>query len=248
MLGSPPLNRNPNIPYPCSVLNRLTTFFADPARQALGWSGLGILGLGLAAIGLVLFNSGGSVPPAAVVSSPTSGPSATPMSTPTPSPTAPPTTAPSPSPSPTPTTALRASSAGQDSAGTEAPAAPTATPTPAEPTDTPTPPAVVAGGPYCPSISQATPPNTVIGRFTVGGQPAPLGTQVTLAFDGVPGPTGNSGTAAGGYHIDYGAAGSGCANRVGAVITVIYNGVAYPTGHTIGDNPGSPVIANIAAP
>ncbi|MGH2632993.1 MAG: hypothetical protein ACRDG3_06245 [Tepidiformaceae bacterium] len=71
---------------------------------------------------------------------------------------------------------------------------------------------------------------------------------MTLAFDGVPGPTGNSGTAAGGYHIDYAAAGNSCANRVGAAITVIYNGVAYPTGHVVGDAPGAPVIANIAAP
>ena len=66
-------------------------------------------------------------------------------------------------------------------------------------------------------------------------------------FDGVAGPSATT-AAAGGYRVDYGAAGSDCANRVGAAISVVYGGVAYPTGHTVGDSPGGPVRADIAAP
>jgi hypothetical protein len=65
----------------------------------------------------------------------------------------------------------------------------------------------------------------------------------------VPGPSGNSGVAAGGYHIDYAPAGSDCANRVGAAITVIYDGVAYGSGHTVAaDASGAPTRIDIAAP
>lgn len=226
------------------MFSRAAAFFANPARQALAWSALGILGMGLAAAGLLLFTSGGSAPAAAVLASPTDGPTPTPIRTPTASPTATATATQSPSPTPTPTVAARAAGAGQDAAGGSTPA-PTLAPAP---TPVPTEPPVVAGGPYCPGVSAAAPPNTVIGHFTIGGAPAPLGTAVTLAFDGVPGPTGNSGTAAGGYHIDYAAGGSDCANRVGAVITVIYDGTTYPTGHKVGDSPGAPVIADIVAP
>lgn len=72
----------------------------------------------------------------------------------------------------------------------------------------------------------------------------PAGASVSLAFDGVVGPT-QATTAAGGYRVDYGAAGSECANRVGAAISVVYNGTFYSTGHTVGDNPGSPVVLHI---
>jgi hypothetical protein len=106
----------------------------------------------------------------------------------------------------------------------------------------------VAGGPYCPNISAGTqPPNSVIGVFTIGGSDAPAGSVVGLAFDGVVGPTRTS-TAAGGYRVDYGAAGSECANRVGASIAVVYDGVLYPTGHTVGDSPGGPVVFALAVP
>ena len=63
---------------------------------------------------------------------------------------------------------------------------------------------------------------------------------MSLAFDGLIGPTQTT-AAAGGYRVDYGAAGSDCANRVGAVISVVYNGTFYATGHTVGDSPGGPV-------
>ena len=54
------------------------------------------------------------------------------------------------------------------------------------------------------------------------------------------GPTATT-TVAGGYRVDYAAGGSSCANRVGAAISVIYDGHSYPTGHTVGDSPGAPV-------
>ena len=115
------------------------------------------------------------------------------------------------------------------------------------PTPTPTPAPVVAGGPYCPSISSTSPPNSVIGLLTSGGVAVPAGASVTLTFDGVEGPSATT-TADGGYRVDYGAAGQDCANRVGASVAVIFEGVAYPTGHTVGDTPGRPVRADIAAP
>jgi hypothetical protein len=40
--------------------------------------------------------------------------------------------------------------------------------------------------------------------------------------------------------VDYNAGPANCANRVGAVITVIHNGVAYPTGQTVGG--GGPAV------
>jgi len=227
------------------VVDRLAALFSTPAKQALGWTGLGLLGIGLAAIGVLFLTSGNNpAPPAQVVLAPTSGATATAIRVVTPTATSTPPPTPSPSPSPTATTTPPPAGRSRDSSGAVA----TATPPPAPPTPTPTAAAVVAGGPYCPGIDQSTPPNTVIGLFTIGGKPAPMGTAVTLAFDGVPGPTGNSGLAAGGYHIDYAAGGGNCANRVGSVITVIYNGVPYPTGHKVGDSPGGPIRVDIAAP
>lgn len=106
----------------------------------------------------------------------------------------------------------------------------------------------MAGGLYCPNVSAGTsPPNSVIGVFTIGGSDAPAGATVSLAFDGVVGPS-RATTAAGGYRVDYGAAGSDCANRVGAAIAVVYNGVLYSTGHTVGDSPGGPVVFTLAVP
>ncbi|MEO8539093.1 MAG: hypothetical protein ABI577_05075, partial [bacterium] len=116
------------------------------------------------------------------------------------------------------------------------------------PTPVPTAPPVVAGGAFCPnSDSSSSPPNSVIGIFTIGGAPAPAGSVVSLAFDGVIGP-GRPTTAAGGYRVDYFAAPEGCANRVGASISVVFNGQFYPTGHAIGDSPGAPVNLTIAIP
>jgi hypothetical protein len=66
------------------------------------------------------------------------------------------------------------------------------------------------------------------------GTDVPAGTDAMVAFDGVPGPT-RATAAAGGYRVDYGVATTGdCANRNGAKISVIINGVAYDTGTTVG--------------
>src|SRR5690606_23750615 len=119
----------------------------------------------------------------------------------------------------------------------------------AEPEPTPVPeptaPPVVAGGDYCPNNNSSSPPNSVIGIFTIGGAPAPAGTAVSLAFDGVIGPTRLT-SAAGGYRVDYFAGPEACANRVGASISVVYNGAYYPTGHAVGDSPGVPVNVTLA--
>jgi hypothetical protein len=82
--------------------------------------------------------------------------------------------------------------------------------------------------------------------LTIGGAAAPAGTAVSLAFDGVVGPS-RSTTAAGGYRVDYSAAGSDCANRVGATISVIVNGQAFSTGAAVGDG-ANPLVFNIDAP
>lgn len=89
---------------------------------------------------------------------------------------------------------------------------------------------MASSSPYCPNISQTSPPNTVIGLID-----APAGTSVSLAFDGVAGPTAVT-AKAGGYRVDYGAGGQDCANRVGAAISVVVNGRSYSTGHTVGDS------------
>ena len=121
----------------------------------------------------------------------------------------------------------------------------------AEPEPTPVPeptaPPVVAGGDYCPNNNSSSPPNSVIGIFTIGGAPAPADTAVSLAFDGVIGPTRLT-SAAGGYRVDYFAGPEACANRVGASISVVYNGAYYPTGHAVGDSPGVPVNVTLAIP
>ena len=78
----------------------------------------------------------------------------------------------------------------------------------------------------------------------MGGSPAPVGALVALAFDGVIGPA-NQAPEAGGYRVDFAPAGADCANRVGAVITLVYNGVSYATGHTVGDAPSRAGFLNV---
>jgi hypothetical protein len=230
-------------------MQALRGFFASPARQAAAWSTLGILGLALAAAGLLLYNRDASpVRRVVAASDATLTMTASPASSPTPSATPTPTSTPPPSPAASSTATevvVKPQAPSNDHANDSKPVE---TPAPEE-TVVATPLPVVAGGPYCDTISNGRPPSTVIGTFTIGGVAAPLGTAVTLAFDGVTGPSGNSGVAAGGYHIDYAPAGSGCANRVGAAITVIYDGVAYGSGHTVAaDASGAPTRIDIAAP
>ena len=239
------------------MIERVRAFFADPGRQALAWAALGIFGIALAAAGLWLYtdrnggkssqarsqavststprgDAGGSqVSGATLPVSPTPGASPSPTETASPSPSA------TATPTQNPTTQREQTTGGGGAAPT-APPAPTPTPTQA-------PPVATAGGPYCDTISATSPPSSVIGIFTIGGSPAPAGTSVSLAFDGLVGPTAQT-SAAGGYRVDYGTGGSDCANRVGAAISVVVNGRFYPTGHTVGDSPGTPVNQRVDAP
>lgn len=229
----------------------LARLFSTPARQAMGWTALGLLGIVCAAGGVWFLTGDGNSTAAAIVDA-TSTPAgratatapapATPTGTPTPTPTAEasPTATASPSATVLPT---RPSAAGGGAATAPAVAA-----TP-EPTPTEAAPVIAApGGSYCPSVSAGTsPPNSVIGLFTVGGNPAPAGSVVAIAFDGVPGPA-RATTAAGGYRVDYSAAGSECANRVGSALSVVYEGIQYPTGSRVGENPGGPVVFALAIP
>jgi len=232
----------------------ILAFFSTPARQAIGWALLGVAGIAMAAGGVwYLTDDGGSganVADAGADASPTASPTATATPTrtaaPSPSATASPTPTQTPEPSPTATQRPAANAntnpgTGSGGAGTGA-AEPEPTPVPE-----PTAPPVVAGGDYCPNNNSSSPPNSVIGIFTIGGAPAPAGTAVSLAFDGVIGPTRLT-SAAGGYRVDYFAGPEACANRVGASISVVYNGAYYPTGHAVGDSPGEPVKVTLAIP
>ncbi len=216
----------------------MQAFFSTPARQALGWTGLGILGIVFAAIGVWLLTGDGGSGSGQVTASGERTPAATSTATPSPTatptavrtPGATPTPSASPSPTATATTAPRPTGGGGGASSPQQPAPePTATPTA-------TPPAVVAGGDYCPNISSSMPPNSVFGLFTIGGVPAPAGTEVGLAFDGVVGPI-RATAEAGGYRVDYNASIDTCANRVGAAISVYHNGVLYPTGQAVGAGP-----------
>lgn len=218
-------------------MNWLQSSFNTPARQAMGWTGLGILGIVFAALGVWLLTddggNGGSVAAGRDNETATATASATATqtrtSTPTPSPTA--TATPSPSATATATATVRQTGGGGGAANPPQQQAPEPTAT-----QTPTAPAVVAGGDYCPNMSSSMPPNSVFGLFTIGGVDAPAGTEVGLAFDGVLGPV-RATTAAGGYRVDYGASIETCANRVGSAISVYYNGSLYPTGQTVGGGP-----------
>ena len=224
----------------------LQSFFSTPARQAVGWTGLGILGILFAAAGVWLLTddggSGGTLAAGRHNDTATATPTATATQTrpATPTRTATPTASPSPTATATATPRQTGGGGGAANPPQQQAPEPTATPTPAAP-------AVVAGGEYCPNVSSSSPPNTVFGLFTIGGVDAPAGTEVGLAFDGVLGPV-RATKAAGGYRVDYGAAPETCANRVGAGISVYHNGVLYPTGRSVGDSPGAPVVFDLAVP
>jgi hypothetical protein len=102
------------------------------------------------------------------------------------------------------------------------------------------PPPPPPGPGYCvpSSLEVPSPPNALFGHFTIGGQPAPAGTLVTLTFDGKPGP--NIYTAApGGYAFFWSAGGQGhnppCINQVGTEFGFLINGQAVRTGVHVGD-------------
>lgn len=214
------------------MLGPVRDFFANPARQALGWAAVGILGIIFAALGVMLILGDNDSSPVAASSAASPTPMRTPTAVPSPSPsaTASPTASPTPAETPTPApTATRAASTG-GGGGANNP-----TPVPYVATPEPTPlPVVTAGGPYCNTVGQTVTPHSVFGAFTIAGVAAPVGSVVSLAFDGVVGP-GVKTTAAGGYKVVFSAGGVECANRVGAVLSVVYDGVFYSTGHSVGD-------------
>lgn len=224
-------------------LNALMAFFSTPARQAAGWSSLGVVGLALAAGGLWMTLSGGDDGPEKVAAIPAATPTPTPTVTPTrtASPTPTPSETSTPEPPPAATPRPQPLSTGSDE---EVAVEPTAEPT-AEPTEAP---AVVAGGPYCNNINANTPPNAIFGLLTIGGVDAPVGTVVTMLFDGVPGPSVTI-AEAGGYKINWSAGGSDCANRVGSAVSISVNGQVFASGTAVGQGDGTPVIRfDVAVP
>jgi hypothetical protein len=93
---------------------------------------------------------------------------------------------------------------------------------------------------YCDtSGSGSYPTGAVLGLVTVGGNTAPAGTIVYVAFNGVLGPSEPVTLVDGkaGYSLNYWAAGTDCANQVGAAISVVVNGQSFPTGEAVGSAP-----------
>ena len=218
--------------------------FATQGARAMAWAVIGALGLAFAAVGVALMTEPASgtrsaarpdaMATPAVNASSEAGGSAVAGSAPVLvlEPTATPSAEPSASPSPTATATVRAAATAQPQA--QGPTL-TRTPEPAPATVEPTPtaPAVVAGGGYCDlRTSGRVPDGRVAGALVIDGRPMPAGTVVTLAFDGVPGPSRATDTT-GEYRVDFYIGGSSCANRSGAGISVIVNGVAYSSGRGV---------------
>ena len=236
-------------------MNWLQSFFNTPARQAMGWTGLGILGIVFAAIGVWFLSGDGSDGGGMVAAS--GGRTPTAAATATPSPTAARTAARTPSATATPSASPSATATGTTfprqaggGGGISSPA-----PQAQEPTSTPTatPPAVVASGDYCPNetTTNVNLVSRVAGLFTVGGAPGPSGRSVTLLFGGVPGPSGLTVSDQGrtGFGVTYGIGDASCANRPGAAISLLYEGGVYPTGLVVPpSNPGALQVANLEVP
>ena len=70
----------------------------------------------------------------------------------------------------------------------------------------------------------------------IGGEPAPAGTVLGLAFDGAVA-TSTSIPQAGGYRFDFAVGDDSCANRPGAAIGLVYDGVLYDTGFAVAAEP-----------
>jgi hypothetical protein len=91
-----------------------------------------------------------------------------------------------------------------------------------------------ADGAYCDTVTASSPPNSIIGLLVLEGADAPAGTEVMVAFDGVPGPVAAT-REAGGYRIDFGVStDASCANKAGAELSVVINGVEYASGRVVG--------------
>ena len=246
-------------------MGRLHSFFNTPARQALGWTLLGIVGIAMAAGGVWFLTSGDdgtaeADAEAGVQPTATQTPTATGTATGTQSATTSPAPTETPTPTPIPTRpATRAAATGSGTGGGSGPGNGTGTggsneqPAAQEPPPTPEPaaPAGAAGGPYCPpsSVGQGSlPSGRVAGAVKVGGADAGEGT-VTLyvAFDGVLGPSRVNHTT-GGFNIDFWASSSECANRVGAAVSVYANGQYFSTGRSVGDGGGPLMPVTIELP
>lgn len=238
----------------------LQSFFNTPARQALGWTVLGILGIAMAAGGVFFLTDDGDGPKLAGAGQQTPAATSTATPTRTATPQASPTATPSPSPSPTETatatpTTRAATSAGSGSSGSGGSSSGGSSGQTPEPTPTPTPPPVVAGGAYCPPTNVgpgSLPSGRVAGAVTVGGANVAEGSvSISLAFDGVLGPTVSNVVDADGksaFRIDFYASTSECANRVGASISAYANGQYFATGRTVGDGAGQLIPVTIALP
>ena len=215
-------------------------------RNAYLWAAVGVIGLAFGAIGYMLLRrddddeSQRSVQASAagsVTAATTVGANASTV------PTNPP-----PSPSPQPSEVATASPGltqtvapqGQQNPSTaNAPATATATPrppTPLPPTPEPTA-APMTSRVFCDTTSSSSPPNSVFGLLTIGGQPGPAGTIVTITFDGAAGRSVVT-SAAGGYRVDFPSGGEDCANRAGAAIAIVVGGQAFTVG-TLGGSPAT---------
>jgi hypothetical protein len=233
----------------------IVSFFSTPARQALGWTLLGLLGISMAAGGVWFLTGDGDSPrvvDAANVLESTATPTLTrtaaPSSTSTPSPS--PTVTESPTATATPTRRPASNTntgTGGAVTGGETAAEPTPEPT-AEPE--PTQPPVVAGGAYCPPTGVgpgSLPSGRVAGAVKVSGANAAAGTiDLFVAFDGVLGPSTKN--LDGSFRIDFYANVQSCANRVGAAISVYANGQFFPTGRSVGDGAGQLIPVTIELP
>ncbi len=214
-----------------------TGFFVGQGVKAMLWAAMGALGLAFAAVGVALMTQPANSARTAArpASTPVAQSSAEPPASPAVSapvltldPTATPTAEVSPSPTPTPVPTQR----GVATAQPQSQATPTPEPTLAPPPPTPTS-VPVAVGTYCDRKSSGgAPDGRVAGALILNGQPAPVGTNVSLAFNGVVGPSRVTDTA-GQYRVDFFIGGSQCANGPGSSIAVVVNGKSYSTGRTM---------------
>ena len=90
-------------------------------------------------------------------------------------------------------------------------------------------------------------PITVLGRLTIAGVDAPVGTLVELRFDGKSGLSTLT-TTAGGYRLDFVVDGNqACSNKSGTTLSILVNGQDFSTGQQAGTGPG-PIVHHVAIP
>jgi hypothetical protein len=214
-------------------------------RQAYLWAVVGVLGLAFAAIGYgLLTRDDGSGSPKRSGADHETPANSTPSATSTRANA----TAPNPASSasvqanetvtltvvPTSTAAAQGqqnpSTGGSPATATPRPPAPV--PPTAEATQVPS-----ATRAFCNTTSSSSPPNSIFGLLTIGGQPGPAGTIVTITFDGAVGPSVTT-SAAGGYRVDYPSGGDDCANRSGAALAIVVSGQSFAAG-TLGGTPAT---------